>query len=313
MENPFWHSPGAIAALLTPGAPVARGTPTHWVSYPSTLQSQNVISNILYLEQRISDLAIINADIYPSIKTPPSLQRLTSSLCKMSMNNHTMIVRLICRHLPRAGAELHNLRDVTQEASPAWLTVTVIGEVTAPIDTAGVSYTRVTRVPRPAELTSTRAWFWARAVHLAARVWAHRLVTQLPRPALVTVTLQGGAAGPVQTARGRGALTAVLAPEPRLTLTLPRGHTLASLPALLTLGHITEHPAPARLAVTGEALGAVPVLAARQLHAVSAAGALVAQVTLALAWLHAVSVLGVTVVTTHGHLGTERDCESCVT
>ena len=70
-----------------------------------------------------------------------------------------MIVRLICRHLPRAGAELHNLRDVTQEASPAWLTVTVIGEVTAPIDTAGVSYTRVTRVPRPAELTSTRAWF----------------------------------------------------------------------------------------------------------------------------------------------------------
>ena len=89
-----------------------------------------------------------------------------------------------------------------------------------------------------------------------------------------------------------------------------RGHTLASLPALLTLGHITEHPAPARLAVTGEALGAVPVLAARQLHAVSAAGALVAQVTLALAWLHAVSVLGVTVVTTHGHLGAV--CEWCV-
>ena len=129
----------------------------------------------------------------------------------------------------------------------------------------------------------------------------------------MTVTLQGGAAGSVQTPGGRGALTAVLPPKPRLALTLPRGHTLAALPALLTLRHVTEHPAPARLAVTSEALGAVPVLAARQLHAVSAAGALVAQVTLALAWLHAVSVLGVAVVTTHGHLGTQRDCESCVT
>ena len=70
-----------------------------------------------------------------------------------------MLVRLICRHLPRAGAELHNLWDVTKEASPAWLTVTVIGEVTAPIDTAWVSYTRVTRVPGPSELTPTRTWF----------------------------------------------------------------------------------------------------------------------------------------------------------
>ena len=34
--------PGAIAALLTPGAPVAGGTPAHRVSYPHTLQSQHV-------------------------------------------------------------------------------------------------------------------------------------------------------------------------------------------------------------------------------------------------------------------------------
>ena len=146
---------------------------------------------------------------------------------------------------------------------------------------------------------------------LAARVCAHCSVAQLPRPARLAVTLQGGAAGPVQTPGGRGALTAVLPLAPRLALTLPRGHTLASLPALrVTLRHVTEHPAPARLAVTSEALGAVPVLAARQLHAVSAAGALVAQVTLALAGLHAVAVLGVAVVTTHGHLGAV--CEFCV-
>ena len=107
------------------------------------------------------------------------------------------------------------------------------------------------------------------------------------------------------TPGGRGALTAVLTLVTRLTLTLPRGHTLPPLPALrLTLRHITEHPAPAGLAVTGEALGAVPVLAARQLDAVPAAGALVAQVTLALPGLHAVAVLGVTVVTTHRDLGT---------
>ena len=76
----------------------------------------------------MSDLAIIYADICPTVKTPPCLQRLTSSL-------------------PGAGPEVHNLWDVTEEASPPGCTVTVIGEVAAPIDTAGVSHTRVTRVP----------------------------------------------------------------------------------------------------------------------------------------------------------------------
>ena len=76
----------------------------------------------------MSDLAVIYADICPAVKTPPCLQRLASSL-------------------PGAGPELHNLRDVTEEAGPAGRTVTVVGEVTATIDTAGVSHARVTRVP----------------------------------------------------------------------------------------------------------------------------------------------------------------------
>ena len=118
--------PGAIAALLTPCAPVTGGTPAHRLSYPHTLQSQNVRQ--LWLEQRMSDLAIIYADICPTVKTPPCLQRLASSL-------------------PGAGPELHNLWDVTEEAGPPEGTVTVVGKVTAPIDTAGVSHARVTRVP----------------------------------------------------------------------------------------------------------------------------------------------------------------------
>ena len=84
----------------------------------------------------MSDLAIIYADICPTVETSPGLQRLTPSL-------------------PGAGAKVHNLWDVTEQASPAGRTVTVIGEVAAPIDTAGVSHARVTRVPGPAQLTST--------------------------------------------------------------------------------------------------------------------------------------------------------------
>ena len=107
----------------------------------------------------------------------------------------------------------------------------------------------------------------------------------------------------MQTPGGRGTLTAVLTLVTRLTLTHPRGHTLPSLSALrVTLRHITEHPAPARLTVTGEALGAVPVLAARQLDTVPAAGALISQVTLTLPRLHTVAMLGVTVMSTHRHL-----------
>ena len=66
--------------------------------------------------------------------------------------------------------------------------MTVVGEVAAPVNTAGVGDARVARVPGPAELTPTRARLSARAVLLAAVAGAHCSVTQRPRPARLTLT-----------------------------------------------------------------------------------------------------------------------------
>ena len=74
------------------------------------------------------------------------------------------------------------------ELLPARVTETVVGEVAAPVNTAGVGDARVARVPGPAELTPTRARLSARAVLLAAVAGAHCSVTQRPRPARLTLT-----------------------------------------------------------------------------------------------------------------------------
>ena len=89
-----------------------------------------------------------------------------------------------------------------------------------------------------------------------------------------------------------------------LTRALPRGHAhpVVRHTVRVALGVVAEHPGPARLAVAGEALGAVPVETPGQLDTVPAAGALVSEVTLALPRLDTVTMLGVTLVTTHGHL-----------
>ena len=92
-----------------------------------------------------------------------------------------------------------------------------------------------------------------------ARVRTDRRVTQRPPPPLLTRALQGFGAGAVETSRRRTTRVTVISLISRLTRALPRGHAHAvvGLAVRVTLRVVAEHPRPARLAVAGEALGAV--------------------------------------------------------
>ena len=106
-------------------------------------------------------------------------------------------------------------------------------------------------------------------------------------------------------AAGPGGAVATVRPGESLTaLTLARGHTdpAQQLALAVTLGLVTEHPRPAGLTATLEALAAVAVETAGQRDAVPAARPRVAEVTLTLSRGQTVAVLGVTLGATDGHL-----------
>ena len=228
---------------------------------------------------------MVPTDVLPAVEAEEGPDRLTPAL-------------------PHARSEEVSLRDITEVPSPAGPAVAVVRVVTVPVDTARVGDAGVAGVSLVAELTETLPRLGAGAVLRAAVISTERSVTERSGPALVTVTVQRSLTVSVLTAWSGGAVSAGVSCVSLTTLALPRGntHPVTELTALLTLGLVTEHPRPARLTLTLEALGAVAVETARQGDAVPAARPGVAQVTLAVPWSQAVAVLGVTLCSTHSNL-----------
>ena len=139
---------------------------------------------------------------------------------------------------------------------------------------------------------------------LTAVLGTDRGVTERSLPAWLTVTGERTITGAVLTARSGGAVTAGRPGVSLTALTLTRGHTdpAQQLTLALTLRLVAEHPGPAGLTATLEALGAAAVETAGQSEAVPTAGPRVAQVTLTLTWGQAVAVLGVALGATDRHL-----------
>ena len=138
----------------------------------------------------------------------------------------------------------------------------------------------------------------------AAVLRTHRAVTERSLPAWLTVAVQRSLTGAVLAAWPGGAVAALRSGVSLTALTLARGHTdpAQQLALPVTLGLVAEHPGPAGLTPTLEALPAVAVKTAGESHAVPAAGPRVAQVTLTLPRGQAVAVLGVALRATDGHL-----------
>ena len=149
-----------------------------------------------------------------------------------------------------------------------------------------------------------RLYLTAGAVFLTAVLGTDRGVTERSLPAWFTVTGERTITGAVLTAWSGGAVTAVRPGVSLTALTLARGHTdpaqQLTLPVALRL--VAEHPGPAGLTATLEALGAAAVETAGQSEAVPAAGPRVAEVTLALTRGQTVAVLRVALGATDRHL-----------